>query len=187
VHELQLYLNPQAKYPLDWFHITMRLTVMKQFAKGLGEENCEARVSAVKGLESIKWYLWHGNVFEALEHVGYMEMEFNGESITGACADKPRKALSEFYIYIERNQAMIPNYGERWRSGGAISSAFVESAVNQVISKRMVNKQQMRWSKRGAPLLLQVRMKVLNEELRETFNRWYPNSHLEAEGVEKAA
>ena len=30
VRELQLYLNPQAEHLLDWFHITMRLTVMNQ-------------------------------------------------------------------------------------------------------------------------------------------------------------
>lgn len=187
VRELQLYLNPQAEHLLDWFHITMRLTVMKQFAKGLGGESCEARVSALKELESIKWHLWHGNVFQALEHIGYMEMEADSEIMTGACADKLRKALGEFYTYIERNQEMIPNYGERWRSGEAISAAFVESAVNQVISKRFVKKQQMRWSKRGAHLLLQVRTKVLNEELRETFNRWYPHSHGDAAEQKKAA
>jgi hypothetical protein len=48
----------------------------------------------------------------------------------------------------------------------------VESAVNQVISKRMVKRQQMRWSPRGAHLLLQVRTRVLNEELRSTFGHW---------------
>ncbi len=69
VRELQLYLNPQAEHLLDWFHVTMRLTVMNQFAKGLGPENYEARVCALKELESIKWYLWHGNVFAALEHI----------------------------------------------------------------------------------------------------------------------
>jgi len=51
----------------------------------------------------------------------------------------------------------------------------------------MVKKQQMRWSKRGAHLLLQVRTKVLNEELRATFDRWYPNSHREIEEQKKAA
>jgi hypothetical protein len=51
----------------------------------------------------------------------------------------------------------------------------VESAVNQVISKRFVKKQQMRWTKKGAHLLLQVRTKVLNKELRSTFERWYTN------------
>jgi hypothetical protein len=35
VREVQQYLNPEAEHYLDWFHITMRLTVMGQFAKGL--------------------------------------------------------------------------------------------------------------------------------------------------------
>ncbi|MGH2353351.1 MAG: ISKra4 family transposase, partial [Chloroflexota bacterium] len=35
VRELPLYLNPQAEHLLDWFHITMRLTVMGQYAKSL--------------------------------------------------------------------------------------------------------------------------------------------------------
>jgi len=34
--------------------------------------------------------------------------------------------------------------------------------VNQVISKRMVKKQQMRWTESGAHNLLQIRTKVLN-------------------------
>jgi hypothetical protein len=50
----------------------------------------------------------------------------------------------------------------------------VESTVNQVVSKRMVKKQQMQWSKRGAHLLLQARTQVLNNELDRTFQRWYP-------------
>ena len=59
-------------------------------------------------------------------------------------------------------------------AGEAISSAFVESTVNQVVSKRMVKKQQMRWAPKSAHLLLQVRAKVLNNELAEVFRRWYP-------------
>jgi hypothetical protein len=50
----------------------------------------------------------------------------------------------------------------------------VESTVNQVVSKRMVKKQQMRWSQKGAHLLLQVRTSVLNDELRDVFRQWYP-------------
>jgi hypothetical protein len=48
-----------------------------------------------------------------------------------------------------------------------ISTAFVESTVNQVISK-----QQMQWTPRGAHLLLQTRTKVLNNELEAVFRRW---------------
>ena len=71
--------------------------------------------------------------------------------------------------------AAIPNYGERYRAGEIISTSFVESAVNQVISKRMVKKQQMRWSPRGAHLLLQIRTRVLNDTLADDYRRWYPD------------
>jgi hypothetical protein len=46
--------------------------------------------------------------------------------------------------------------------------------VNEVISKRFVKKQQMRWTKEGAYHLLQVRIQVLNHELQQTFCNWYP-------------
>ena len=35
VRDLPLYLNPPAEHLLDWFHVTMRLTVLTQLAKGL--------------------------------------------------------------------------------------------------------------------------------------------------------
>jgi hypothetical protein len=38
----------------------------------------------------------------------------------------------------------------------------------------MVKKQQMRWSPCGAHLLLQLRTHVLNDDLADDFNRWYP-------------
>lgn len=48
------------------------------------------------------------------------------------------KAMREFDSYLRANADRIPNYGERHRAGETISTSFVESAVNQVISKRMV-------------------------------------------------
>ena len=35
VRELQYYLNPQAEHILDWFHVTMKITAMRQIAKGI--------------------------------------------------------------------------------------------------------------------------------------------------------
>jgi hypothetical protein len=84
------------------------------------------------------------------------------------------KQLREFDSYIRNNQDYIPNYGERYRNGERIATSFVESTVNQVVSKRMAKSQQMAWTERGAHLLLQVRTRVLNGELEETFRRWYP-------------
>ena len=68
----------------------------------------------------------------------------------------------------------IPNYGNRYRNVEPISSAVVESTVNQVISKRMCKKQQMRWTPAGAHRLLQLRVRVLDGELHNTFKGWYP-------------
>ena len=94
-------------------------------------------------------------------------------------ARKLYKAVSEFTTYIENNRGFIPNYGERYRSGERISTGFAKSTVNQVVSKRMVKKQQMRWTKRGAHLLLQVRTQTLNDDLRDTFCRWYPEMQVD--------
>jgi hypothetical protein len=44
----------------------------------------------------------------------------------------------------------------------------VESAVNQVVSKRFVKKQQTRWTPAGAHFLLQIRIEVLNGDWRAT-------------------
>ena len=35
IRDLPRHLNPQAEHLLDWFHITMRITVLTQLAKGL--------------------------------------------------------------------------------------------------------------------------------------------------------
>jgi hypothetical protein len=126
-------------------------------------------------------------VFKALQRIEHLEMDLEDETVTGDSAEKLRKALQEFQAYIENNQQWIPNYGELWRAGETISTAFVESAVGQVISKRFVKKQQMSWSRRGAHLLLQVRTRVLNEELRDKFDEWYPGFNAQSEGQARAA
>ena len=98
-----------------------------------------------------------------------------------------RGAASELATEVARELTWIPNYGERHRHGEAISNAFVESTVNQVVSKRMVKKQQMRWTPRGAHLLLQVRTRVLNDDLIGAFQRWYPAFRHTSDGQELAA
>ena len=180
VRDLQRYLNPAAEHYLDWFHVTMRLTVMGQYAKGLPEKTGEAgeelamRAEAEDRLESLKWYLWHGNVFAAMEEIEDLASRLEGDELPTESGKKLVKAVGEFHTYIQANEPFIPNYGERWRNGEIIASSFVESTVNQVVSKRMVKKQQMQWSPRGAHLLLQARTQVLNEELDQTFRQWYP-------------
>ena len=139
---------------------------------GEGEEQRSLRSEVLKALESIKWYLWHGNVFQPLRHLQFVEMDLEGQH--SRTMSRPRASCSKRLRNSARNRGFIPNYGERYRDGERISTGFVESAVNQVISKRFVKKQQMRWTPRGAHLLLQTRTKVLNGDLEDTFRRWYP-------------
>jgi hypothetical protein len=69
-----------------------------------------------------------------------------------ASAEKLAAGIAEFETYIRNNQESIPNYGERYRRGETISTAFVESTINQVGSRRFVKKHQMHWTLRGGHL-----------------------------------
>jgi hypothetical protein len=194
VRDLQLYLNPHAEHLLDWFHLAMRLTVMQQTAKGLpqtiqGEEAMyPLRDPVVHQLERLKWSLWHGNVYKAFHKIATLVMDLDvAVATTGdGTARKLLKAIEEFHTYIERNRAFIPNYGERYRCGERISTGFVESTVNQVISKRFCKRQQMQWTNQGAHLLLQMRVKTLHGELGAIFKRWYPDMQVEQVVAEAA-
>ena len=61
-------------------------------------------------------------------------------------AEKLATGIAEFETYIRNNREFIPNFGERYRQGETISTGFVESTINQVVSRRFVKKQQMQWT-----------------------------------------
>jgi hypothetical protein len=178
--ERQQYLHPFSEHLLDLFHITMRLTVLQQQTKGLQQERPESGTYLSKQLDSIKHLLWHGNTPEALERMTSLSIDLSLIRPHSAPAAKVANGLTEFETYIRNNREFIPNFGERWRQGETISTAFAESTINQVVSRRFVKKQQMQWTLRGAHLLLQIRTKVLNSELEEVFWRWHPKFRPEA-------
>ena len=62
-------MHPELEHMLDWFHVTLRITVLNQFAKELTHSDPEAGKEIEKYLESIKWYLWHGNAEKALDRL----------------------------------------------------------------------------------------------------------------------
>src|SRR5215469_6283570 len=66
VRQVQEYLHPNSEHVIDWFHITMRLTVLQPQTKALQAERPDEGVAAAKPIESVKHLLWHGNVDEAL-------------------------------------------------------------------------------------------------------------------------
>ena len=174
VRQVQEYLHPNSEHMIDWFHITMRLTVLQQQTKALQAERPDEGASSSKQIESIKHLLWHGNVDEALDRIDSLFMDLDLISRQSAPADKLAAGIADLRTYIRNNRGSIPNYGERYRQGETISTAFVESTINQVVSRRFVKKQQMQWTLKGAHLLLQTRTKVLNNEFDDVFRRWFP-------------
>jgi hypothetical protein len=140
----------------------------------LQEERPETGADISKRLESVKHLLWHGNTGEALERLQDLSIELSWIHARSGAAKKVAGSVTEFETYIRNNREFIPNFGERRRQGETISTAFVESTINQVVSRRFVKKQQMAWTLRGAHLLLQARTKVLNDELDDVFRSWYP-------------
>ena len=99
------------------------------------------------------------------------------------------KAVREFGGYIARQRRVHPQLrralpGRR----GHLHFASPSPRSTRSISKRMVKKQQMRWTPRGAHLLLQVRTRVLNDDLADDFHRWHPGfTHTAPEPEELAA
>lgn len=174
VRKLQCIMYPEAEHILDWFHITMRITVLNQFAKGVIHSDKKQGHEVSKYLKSTKWYLWHGNVKMALDRIEDCYLIEIDDEIKYRNKKKLIKHLDELQTYIENNAYLIVNYGEKWRYGEMISTAFVESTINEVVAKRMVKKQQMQWTHEGAHNLIQTRTAVLNDELHDHFVHWFP-------------
>jgi hypothetical protein len=156
---------------IDWFHIAMKIQPLQQIADHVARwhdaGNSEmAHVDA--DVRSLKWKLWHGQTDRALDQLETMTSDFAKLRERGNLSATRLLHLAQpFLTYVRSNKGAIINYGARYRSGRRIATALAESGVNSLVARRMVKKQQMQWSKRGAHLLLQVRAAVLNGDLRE--------------------
>ena len=164
-------LPQPTTYIIDWFHIAMKIQPLQQVADHIvrwrDAGNSEmAQVDA--NVRSLKWKLWHGQTDRALDQLETMTSEFAKLRERGnLSATRLLHLAHPLLTYVRSNKSAIINYGARYRSGRRIATALAEFGVNSLGARRMVKKQQMQWSKRGAHLLLQVRAAVLNGDLRE--------------------
>ena len=95
-----------------------------------------------------------------------------GEADSGqSSVQQVRERLAELWSYLTANQTRLINYGRESREGHPISTARVESTVDQLVDWRMEKKQHMRWTRRGAQMLLHARCALLNGELGK-YTRW---------------
>ncbi len=117
VRRVQEYLHPNSEHLIDWFHITMRLTVLQQQTKSLRAEQEEVGTAASKQVESIKHLLWHGNAEEALDRLVNFIMDLDLIRKRSPPAEKLAAGVA-----IRNNKDFITNFGERYRQGETISA-----------------------------------------------------------------
>jgi hypothetical protein len=132
------------------------------------------RSHALAEIDIAKWRLWNG-----LTERGIIGLVHLGQWAQAECfahipsLNKLSRMLSDTIRYLELNADSMPDYGKRYRAGQRISTGFVESAVNEIVAKRMVKKQQMRWNRYTVQSFLDVRIHVLNGTLEDTFRHWH--------------
>jgi len=169
---------------LDWFHVAMRLQHLKQIANGLPTDDPDrgaAKAVIVEEVERLHWRIWNGKAKDAqvsIDRIRAVMHHFRGEPDQRRSTAPSRKlwtALQALDGYLTGQSAWLVNYAERHRAGLRVGTAITEGTANFLVNRRMNKSQQMRWSRCGADLLLQVRCAVYNGTLGSGFGqRFHP-------------
>lgn len=165
---LKLALPQPAKHILDWFHIAMKLHPIEQTAECWARRlPPNERKELLEDIAAVRRRLWNGQTDRAIDLVGRLFHDLKADEQGSSAIVSLRGGLLNLRIYIDQNRGSITNYGARYRERKRIASTAAEASVNNLVARRMVKKQQMRWSERGANLLLQVRVALANGDLAE--------------------
>ena len=165
---------------LDWFHLAMRLQHLTQVAGNLSSDSPEcaaAKAVIIEEVERLRWRLWNGKAQDAgisLERIQAAMPAFQGEPDSRRSVAPSRKlwtALGALNDYLVGQSDWLVNYAERHRAGLRVGTAPTEGTANFLVNRRMAKAQQMRWTRRGADRLLQVRCAVYNGTLGTGFGQ----------------
>jgi len=165
---------------LDWFHLAMRLQHLTQVAGSLscdGPARAAAKAAIVAEVERLRWRLWNGKAQDAqisLDRIRAVLHHFRGEPDSRRSVAPSRKlwtALRALNDYLAGQSAWLVNYAERHRAGQRVGTGLTEGTANFLVNRRMNKAQQMRWTRRGADRLLQVRCAVYNGTLGTGFGQ----------------
>jgi hypothetical protein len=165
---------------LDWFHLAMRLQHLTRIAGSLPSDDPEraaAKAVIVEEVERLRWRLWNGKAKDAgisLDRIRAVTHHFRGEADgrrSVAPSSKLWTALRSLNDYLTGQSDRLVNYAERHRAGQRVGTALTEGTANFLVNRRMTKSQQMRWTRRGADRLLQVRCAVYNGTLGTGFGQ----------------
>src|SRR3954453_6868444 len=174
---VQREVLPSATIVLDWCHAAVRFEHALQAARGLGAGTADASLahSAVRTLDRAKWGLWHGRWTGGRRKLSALRRWTRRRPIRAVAGiDRLQRHVRDLLGYLDRNRGALVPYAARRRRREPISTAFVESAVNAIVAKRMNKAQQMRWNRATVQPFLDVRTAVLNGTLEDAFRQRYP-------------
>jgi hypothetical protein len=137
---LQREVLPGATLALDWWHAAVRFEHALQAARGLGVGPADVSLAhgAVRDLERAKWCLWHGRWAGCRRKLAALRRWTKRKRMRDVAGiGRLQRHVSGLLGYLERNQGALVHYAARRRRGEPISTAFVESAVNEIVAKRM--------------------------------------------------
>jgi hypothetical protein len=153
-----------TRHVLDWFHLSMRIQHVDQATKSWPEVSADDRRTGTKLVETIdriRWRLWHGQVARGLDLIGETSVTLdsvaNGKKPAAVAARKVARLLRDLETYVCGQSDIIIDYATARRQDEPISTAVTESTVQWLLHRRMNAQQHMRWSPRGAHLMLKVR------------------------------
>ena len=154
---------------IDWFHIAMKIQPMQQIADHIARSQPGGALSTIdRDIRAVKWRLWHGRVDYAIRDMERLLARLKKSQQDNGFSTLWLHSLGvQLLTYMRSNRSGMINYGKRYRSGLRVATTLAESAMNSLVSKRMVKKQQMCWSRHGAHMLMQVRTAEVNGELRD--------------------
>src|SRR4029450_13868356 len=167
---------------LDWFHIAMRLQHAEKTASNLPTDTPErenALAVVVAEIDRLHWRIWNGKAKDAkvtLERIRAVMPVFQGEQGDRKRDPSSRRlwtALREIDRYLTGQSAWLVNYAERHRAGLRVGTSITEGTANFLVNRRMNKSQQMRRSRRGADLLLQVRCAGFNGKPGSSFGQLF--------------
>src|SRR5919107_1684554 len=181
---------------LDWFHLAMRLQHLTQVAGNLSSDNPEraaAKVVIVEEVERLRWRLWNGKAQDAgisLDRIQAVRHHFRGEADSRCSVAPSRKlwtALQALNEYLLGQSDWLLNDAERHRAGQRVGTALTEGTANFRVNSRLAKSQQMRWTRRGADRLLQVRCALYNGTLGTGFGQRFQAANDQHPSVATAA
>ena len=160
---------------LDWFHIAMRLQHTELAARNLSTDDpdrvtakaaivAEVKTSALAHLER------QGEDRHSAASSGSARSCMSSKASTARARSAWRRASCGTRCMRSVNTSEAKPRGwsttpKRFRADERVGTSITEGTANFLVNRRMNKSQQMRWSREGADLLLQVRCAVYSGTL----------------------